>query len=262
MSEVSTTPRAPLHRGAIPVLGLGTWQLRGQEGYEAVRTALDLGYRHIDTATMYDNEAEVGRAVRDSGVPREEVFVTTKLPPGNAGSERETLEQSLRLLGMDHVDLWLIHWPPDGDAAVPTWERFLALQEEGKAADVGVSNYGPDLIDELISGTGKAPAVNQVKWSPQRHDPARLRHSRDRGVVLEGYSPFRAGGLDEPVLSEIAGRHDVSPAQVVLRWHVQHDIVVIPKSARPERLASNADIFGFALTAEDMARIDQLSEQI
>jgi 2,5-diketo-D-gluconate reductase A len=257
----ATTHALPLTSGGrIPILGLGTWQLSGAEAYETVRTALDLGYRHLDTATMYGNEAEIGSALADSGVPREDVFVTTKLPAEAVGREQETLEASLRAVGTDYVDLWLIHWPPNGDAAVPTWEAFLELRRSGAARDVGVSNYGPELIDELIAATAVAPAVNQVKWSPVRYDAARLAHSRERGVVLEGYSPFRAGRLDDPVLEEIAALHGVSTAQVVLRWHVEHGVVVIPKSARPERLASNLDVFGFSLSAEEVARIDGLSE--
>lgn len=244
---------------AMPLLGLGTWQLRGEQGYAAVRHALEVGYRHIDTATVYRNEAEVGRAVKDSGVPREQVFITTKLPPDDAGRERETLQASLDALGTDHVDLWLVHWPPDEKAGVGTWEQLLTLRELGLAGDVGVSNYSPAQIDELVDTTGVAPAVNQIKWSPSLFDARRLAHSRERGVVLEGYSPFKAGRLDDPVLEEIAAAHGVSPAQVVLRWHIEHDVVCIPKSARPERIESNFDVFGFSLSADEIARIDALS---
>ncbi len=244
--------------GRIPLLGLGTWQLRGEECYRAVRTALDLGYRHLDTATIYGNEAEVGRAVADSGVPREDIFLTTKLPKEAAGKEAETLETSLDTLGLDYVDLWLIHSPPRGKAAVPTWEQLLALRGTGRARAVGVSNYGPDLVDELVAATGVAPAVNQIRWSPFLFDAERLAHSRDRGVVLEGYSPFRASQLDHPVLREIAGAHEVTPAQVVLRWHLEHGVVTIPKSANPERLAANADVFGFSLGEDETARLDAL----
>lgn len=243
----------------MPLLGLGTWQLRRQECYDGVLRALDVGYRLVDTATAYSNEREVGRAVRESGLPRDEVFVTTKLPPDDAGRERAVIETSLDAMGLDHVDLWLVHWPPDGQAAPDVWERLLEIREDGLAREVGVSNYSPAQIDELVDATGAAPSVNQIPWSPREYDADRLVHSRDRGVVLEGYSPFRGSDLDDPVLNDIASAHDKSPAQVVLRWHVEHGVVVIPKSARAERIASNFDIFDFALTEEEVRRIDGLS---
>lgn len=242
--------------GQIPLLGFGTWQLPGAEAYDPVRTALQLGYRHLDTATMYRNEADIGRALRDSEVARAEVFVTTKLPPEQAGDARATLERSLSALGVDAVDLWLLHWPPSDSVAA--WRSMLALRDEGLAAAVGVSNFSPEQIDELLSETGQAPAVNQIKWSPAIFDRSRLEHSRAAGVVLEGYSPFRSGTLDDPVLVEIAEAHSRTPAQVVLRWHLEHGVVVIPKSAQPERIEANFDIFDFTLDADEMARIDAL----
>jgi 2,5-diketo-D-gluconate reductase A len=245
--------------GAMPLVGLGTWQMRGARCQAAVRAALEVGYRHIDTATMYGNEREVGRAVRDSGVPREQVFVTTKLPPGAAGRERRTLDDSLRALGVDHVDLWLVHWPPRGRALVSTWRELLAARDQGLARAVGVSNYSPAQLDELTAATGATPQVNQIPWAPTRHDPALLAEHRRRGVVLEGYSPFKNTDLRHPLLVEIATRHGVTPAQVVVRWHVDHQVVVIPKSATPERIAANFDVFGFSLTEEELARVDGLS---
>jgi 2,5-diketo-D-gluconate reductase A len=253
-------PTVALDRaGAMPLVGLGTWQMRGARCQAAVRAALEVGYRHIDTATIYGNEREVGRAVRDSGVPREQVFVTTKLPPGNAGRERSTLTESLRALGMDHVDLWLVHWPPRARALVPTWEALLAARDQGLARAVGVSNYSPARLDELIDATGQAPQVNQIPWAPALHDAALLDAHRRRGVVLEGYSPFKNTDLRHPVLADIAARHGVTPAQVVVRWHVDHQVVVIPKSANPGRIAANFDVFGFSLGDEELGRIDGLS---
>jgi diketogulonate reductase-like aldo/keto reductase len=243
----------------MPLVGLGTWALTGKKGYEAIRYGLEVGYRHIDTATMYRNEAEVGQAVRDSGVSRADVFVTTKLPPERAGRERETLTASLRALGMEHVDLWLVHWPPRRPAMVSTWQEFLAAQRDGLARAVGVSNFSTSQIDDLVKETGETPAVNQIPWSPWEHHPGRLAESAARGVVVEGYSPLARSRLSDPVLAEIAAAHNVTPAQVVLRWHLEHDIVVIPKSARPERIKSNLDIFGFTLTADEITRIDALS---
>ncbi len=254
------TPTVALAGGvAMPVLGLGTAGLLGETGYVALRDALDAGYRSIDTATAYRNEAEVGRAVRDSGVDRAEVFVTTKLPPEEAGRETAVLDESLRALGVDHVDLWLVHWPPAGRAAVATWEAFLAAREAGKARAVGVSNHSLGQVDELTAATGVAPAVNQIPWSPPRHDPATLAASRERGVVVEGYGPLSGTDLADPALAGIAAAHQVSAAQVVLRWHVQHGVVAIPRSGDPARLRANLDVWGFELTAAQMAAVDALA---
>lgn len=243
----------------MPLVGLGTWALTSKKGYEAIRYALDVGYRHVDTATMYRNEAEVGQAVRDSGVSRTDVFVTTKLPPERAGRERETLTASLRALGLEYVDLWLVHWPPRRQAMVSTWQGFLAAQRDGLARAVGVSNFSTPQIDDLVKETGETPAVNQIPWSPWEHVPGRLAESAARGVVVEGYSPLARSRLRDPVLADIAAAHNATPAQVVLRWHLEHNIVVIPKSAQPERIRSNLDIFGFTLTADEIARIDSLA---
>jgi 2,5-diketo-D-gluconate reductase A len=242
---------------AMPLIGFGTWQVRGRRGHEAIRYALEIGYRHVDTATMYGNEAEVGQALRDSGLRREDVFVTTKLPPSRAGAERATIEASLRALGLEYVDLWLVHWPPGARELVATWREFLAVRDEGLARAVGVSNYSIRQLDTLIDATGQPPAVNQIPWSPALHDPRQLGEMRRRGVVVEGYSPLKGTNLRDRVLVEIAGRYGVTAAQVVLRWHVQHRIVAIPKSMRRERIAANADLFGFELSDEDMARIDR-----
>jgi diketogulonate reductase-like aldo/keto reductase len=208
---------------------------------------------------MYRNERDVGRAVRDSGVPREQVFVTTKLPPGDAGRERRTLDNSLRALGMDYVDLWLVHWPPPARALVSTWKELLAVRDQGLVRAVGVSNYSTAQLDELIAATGEAPQVNQVPWAPALYDAALADAHRQRGVALEGYSPFKNTDLGHPVLAEIAARHQVTPAQVVLRWHLDHEVVVIPKSATPERITANFDVFGFSLSDEELHRIDGLS---
>jgi diketogulonate reductase-like aldo/keto reductase len=242
----------------MPLVGFGTWRVTGREGYAAIRHALDVGYRHLDTATMYGNEELVGRAVRDSGIAREEVFLTTKLLPGDAGQERQSLARSLAALGVDYVDLWLIHWPPDSDAGVSTWREFLAARDDGLARSVGVSNYSTRELDDLIDATGEAPAVNQIRWSSSLYDPVTLAENRERGVVVEGYSPFKSTDLADPVLVEIARAYGVSAPQVVLRWHLQHGIPVIPKSVTPERIASNFDVFGFSLSDDEIRRIDAL----
>ncbi|GLZ09259.1 putative oxidoreductase [Actinomadura sp. NBRC 104412] len=241
---------------ALPLIGFGTWQLRSKAAYESVRAALDIGYRHVDTATLYRNESEVGRAVKDSGVDREQVFITTKLRPSDARHARRSLESSLRLLDTGYVDLWLVHWPPGRDELVPTWEELLSAQDEGLARNVGVSNYSPAQIDLLTKATGRQPAVNQIPWSPAQHDPALLEEHRRRGVVVEGYSGLKNTDLRHPVLTGIAQRHGVTTAQVVLRWHLEHDIVILPRSSRRERIAANVDLEGFDLTPEDVSAID------
>jgi 2,5-diketo-D-gluconate reductase A len=259
MTQTPHSPAVTLSGGvAMPLVGFGTWQLRGRRCYEAVRLALETGYRHIDTATMYGNEGEVGRALIGSGIDRRDVFVTTKLPSGAVGRERATITASLRALGTDHVDLWLVHWPPGGRARPEVWRELLAARDSGLARAVGVSNYSIRQIDELIGATGQAPAVNQIPWSPSRYDPGVLAASRQRNVVVEGYSPLKGTNLRDGTLAEIASRHGVTPAQVVLRWHVEHGIPVIPKSADRGRIAANFDLFSFALSREEMARIDGL----
>jgi 2,5-diketo-D-gluconate reductase A len=259
MSRAPQIPSVTLPGGGrMPLLGFGTWQIRGRRAYEATAAALDAGYRHIDTATMYGNEAEVGRALRDSGLDRGDVFVTTKLPPSRAGQERATLSASLRALGTEYVDLWLVHWPPPARSLVPVWQELLALRGEGAARAVGVSNYSIAQMEVLIRATGQAPAANQITWGPTLYDAGLLAASRGLGVVVEGYSPLKNTNLADPVLVEIAARHGVTPAQVVLRWHIEHEVVVIPKSARPARIAANIDLFGFALTADEVAAIDGL----
>jgi diketogulonate reductase-like aldo/keto reductase len=244
---------------AIPLLGLGTWQLHERNTEPIVTRALEIGYRHIDTATMYGNEAQIGRALAASGVPRAEIFVTTKLPPRRAGHEAATLAASLEALQTDYVDLWLIHWPPRGGASRDVWRRFIEARDRGLARAIGVSNYDLSQLDELVEDSGVPPAVNQIPWSPFQHDPSVLDAHRRRRVVLEGYSPFKRSQLSHAVLREVAAEHSVTAAQVVLRWHVQHGIVVIPKTATPARLVENFDIQGFTLSEAELRRLDGLS---
>ena len=253
-----TTPTLPLPGGAIPVLGLGTWQSEGSEAELAVSAALTLGYHHVDTATGYGNEAQVGRALAARGIDRDAVFLTTKLPPDHAGRERQTLMESLAALGTDHLDLWLVHWPPGGEARPDVWQRFREARDEGLVRSIGVSNYSIAQIDELGAATGEAPAVNQIPYSPADHDPALLAAHRDRGVVVEGYSPLKRTPLDAAPVVAAARAHGVTPAQVVLRWHVEHDVVVIPKTVRRERLEENLGALGFSLTPDEVAAIDAL----
>lgn len=259
----NTSPSVPddsvsLTSGAsMPLLGFGTWQLEGAEATEATAVALETGYRHLDTATVYGNEAEVGRALRESDVTRDEVFVTTKCPPNRAGRELDTLRQSLDALGTDHVDLWLIHWPGDGDD-VDMWKAFVEARDAGLARDIGVSNFDTARVDRVSDATGSAPAVNQVEWSPLLFDRTVPEEHRSRGVALEGYSALRGGTLDHPAIAEVAERLGRTPAQVIIRWHLQHGVVVIPKSRQADRIRSNADVAGFELSADDMSAIDAL----
>jgi 2,5-diketo-D-gluconate reductase A len=243
---------------SLPTIGFGTWQITGRSAYESTRTALDVGYRHIDTATMYGNEDQIGRALRDSGLDRAEVFITTKLPPSHAGRERQTLDASLKALGVDYVDLWLIHWPPARGKSLPTWVSFLEQREAGRIRTAGVSNYDTGLIDELVRETGETPVVNQVAWSPAQHQAKFLDGMRERRVVVEGYSSLKNTPLDDPRLVAIAAAHGVTVPQVVLRWQLHHDIVIIPKSTREERMRENLAVLDFSLTAEEIATIDSL----
>jgi 2,5-diketo-D-gluconate reductase A len=259
-----TTPEVPtdavtLDSGAaMPLLGFGTWQIKGGQAVEATAAALAAGYRHLDTATVYGNEGEVGRALAESGVAREDVFVTTKCPPNRAGRELDTLRQSLDLLGVDAVDLWLVHWPAGGATDLDLWRAFTGAREAGLARDIGVSNFDAARLDALAEATGVQPTVNQVEWSPLLFDPSVLAAHRERGVALEGYSALRGGTLDHPVIREVADRAGRTTAQVIIRWHLQHGVVVIPKSRNADRIAANADVAGFELSDADMATLDGL----
>jgi diketogulonate reductase-like aldo/keto reductase len=261
VSDAPEVPTVPLAGGGqLPLVGFGTWKLKGYRAEAAVTAALADGYRHLDTAVMYGNEAEIGTALGNSGLAREQVFITTKIRPSDAGQEPAVLRRSLRALRVDYVDLWLIHWPPRRRAGSrQLWNELRRLRDENLVRDIGVSNYDLAQIDDLIESTGEAPAVNQVPWSPARYDPDLLEGHRARGVVLEGYSPLKGTELNHPVLTDIARAHGVSAAQVVLRWHVDHAIPVIPKSQRPERIAANLDLLGFALTDAEVASIDRLT---
>ena len=241
--------------GRMPLLGFGTWQIKGADVAPATSAALRAGYRHFDTATMYGNEGELGSALADGGVDRSELFVTTKLPGNDAGRPEQTLDESLRKLQTSYVDLWLIHWPTGDD--VRLWDAFVRARESGRARDIGVSNFSLAQIDELTSA-GVTPAVNQIRWSPLLFDAAVLAGHRERGVVLEGYSALRGGTLGHPVIAEIASRLGRTTPQVILRWHLQHGVVAIPKSQTEERIAANADLAGFELSDADMATLDGL----
>jgi len=242
----------------MPVLGLGVYQMApGRETEQAIEWAFEAGYRHIDTAMMYRNEESVGAAIRRSGLPRDEVFVTTKILPTRRNA-REQLEQSLRKLGLDHVDLYLIHWPlPLGNASL--WRRLESLRESGLAREIGVSNFGRRRLESLLPEAALQPAVNQVQFNPFRYRRSLLEYCREQGIVFEAYSPLARGkGLDDKAIVAVAERHGRTQAQVLLRWAVQHGAIVIPKSSREGRIRENAQIFDFELSADDMRALDAL----
>jgi 2,5-diketo-D-gluconate reductase A len=241
----------------MPVLGLGVWQVPdGPECENAVRWALEAGYRHIDTAQAYGNEASVGRALHDSGVPREEVFITTKFHPASADPVAE-VEQSLRLLGVDQVDLYIIHWPRGG--ATWAWPGMEQAQRSGYARSIGVSNFSADELAQVAAIATIAPVVNQVQFSPFEYRRALLDACSERDVALVAYSPLGTGRyLKHATVAPIAERLQRTPAQVLLRWCLQRDVLVIPKSVNRERIAQNAEIFDFVLSDADMATIDDL----
>jgi diketogulonate reductase-like aldo/keto reductase len=243
----------------MPMLGLGVWQVpNGPECVNAVRSALELGYRHIDTAQAYGNEESVGRALHDSGVPREEVFITTKFYPAREDPAAEAAD-SLRRLGVDQVDLYVIHWPQGG----PTWAwpGMERARELGYARSIGVSNFSVNELEEATAAASVAPAVNQVQFSPFEYRRALLGACRQRGVALEAYSPLGTGRhLSDETVTRTAQHAGRTPAQVLLRWCVQHELPVITKSTHRERIEENAQIFDFALSDEDMAGLDALDE--
>lgn len=253
-------PAAALEQGRMPLLGFGTWQISDSESTEATTMALEAGYRHLDTATVYRNEAGIGRALAAAGLPREAVFVTTKLPPDRAARARRTLEESLTKLGVDYVDLWLIHWPPRNGDSPGIWAELVRAQADGLARSIGVSNYSLAQIDELTQATGVTPAVNQIRWAPVLYDAGLVTGLAERGVVLEGYSPFKVSNLADPTLVRIAEAHDATPAQVIVAWHVAHGFVVIPKSVRRERIEANAAGVRLELGDEEVAAIDGLGD--
>jgi 2,5-diketo-D-gluconate reductase A len=259
-----TVPTLRLNDGhAIPQIGLGTWPLGDDEVAPVVVTAIEAGYRHIDTAYRYGNERGVGRGIRDSGIPREEIFVTTKLDGEFQGEDRAIagLDESLRRLELDYVDLLLIHWPlPRRDQYVSTWKTFEQLVAAGKARSIGVSNFKPAHIDRLLAETTIRPAANQIQMNPRITRPDQRAYDRAHEIVTVAWSPVGQGSdlLADPVLATIAAKYGKTPAQVVLRWHIELGVVAIPKSANPERIAQNIDIFDFALTGAEVAAISAL----
>ncbi|WP_228493801.1 MULTISPECIES: aldo/keto reductase [unclassified Rathayibacter] len=259
-----SVPLLPLNDGrAIPQIGLGVYKIGDAEASRVVASAIEAGYRHVDTATLYANERGVGEGIRASGLPREQVFVTTKVWNDDHGFD-ETLaafDRSLELLGTDYVDLYLVHWPiPSRDRYVDTYRALERLRQEGRARSIGVSNFAIEHLERLLDETGVVPAVNQVELHPRLPQDELLAFDSAHGIVTQAWSPLARGRLlDDPVLAGLAAAHGVSPAQVVLRWHVQRGVGVIPKSADPGRIRQNLDVFGFELDADEMAALAGLA---
>jgi len=248
---------------SIPQIGFGTSPLNDRDVVPAILAALEAGYRHIDTAYRYNNEKGVGQGVRESGIPRGDLFVTTKLDGPFQGDDRAIggLEESLRRLGMEYVDLLLIHWPlPQREQYVSTWQTFETLLAAGKTRSIGLSNFKPAHIDRLLAETSVRPAVNQIQLNPRITRPDQRAYDSEQGIVTEAWSPLGAGNdlLREPTLVSIAEKYGKTPAQIVLRWHIELGIVAIPRSANPRRIAENIDIFDFSLTDAETALISAL----
>jgi 2,5-diketo-D-gluconate reductase A len=248
----------------IPRIGLGVWQTPNADVARAVSAALQTGYRHVDTAAAYDNEEGVGEGIRASGVPRDAVFVTTKVWNSDQGYDRaqRAIDASLKRLKLDHVDLILIHWPaPRRDLYLDTWRALIRAKEEGKAKSIGVSNFDCEQLDRIIGETNVTPVLNQIEVHP-RFQQRRLREANlERGVRTESWSPLGQGALlEDPIIGRVAKKHHRTPAQVVIRWHLDNGLIVIPKSVHPERIKQNYDVFGFELDAEDLAAIERLDD--
>ncbi len=259
-----TIPLRTLNDGnEIPAIGLGTYKLKGEDGITSVMTALECGYRLIDTALNYENETEVGEAIRRSGLPREEITLTTKLPGRFHGTEetRAGFQQSLANLGVDYVDLLLIHWPiPRVDKYRETWQSMVHLQQEGLIRSIGVSNFTQDHLRQIIAETGVTPAVNQIELHPYFPQATMRAFHAEHGIQTQSWSPLahRRSLLEEPDVVAVAQAHSVSPSQAVRRWHVQLGSIPIPKSATASRQRENSDIFGFELTEDEVSSISSL----
>jgi methylglyoxal/glyoxal reductase len=257
-------PTIKLNNGVeIPQVGLGVYEAAaGDETRRAVRTALEVGYRHVDTARIYGNESDVGAAIRESGVPREQLFVTTKLWNSDQGNAKSAaaFEGSLKRLGLEYVDLYLIHWPVQG-ARGDSWRELEKLLAAGKCRAIGVSNYTIRHLEELLATSDVVPAVNQVELSPFLSQKALVDFCAAKNVVVEAYSPLvKAQRMKHPTLVKVAASYQKTPAQILVRWSMQHGLVVIPKSVKKERIAENFGVFDFTIGADDMRQLDALDE--
>jgi 2,5-diketo-D-gluconate reductase A len=264
-AAIDSVPRVPLTDGnSIPMLGFGVWQVSNEEVVPVVTEAIRAGYRSIDTAQGYDNEEGVGRAIQEADVDRAELFVTSKLRTKSMGYDEALrgYEESLRRLGLEQLDMFLIHWPvPKLDRYVDTWKALVRLREEGRVRTIGVSNFLPEHVQRIVGETGVTPAVNQIELHPEYQQREVRAFHRTQQIQLESYSPLGSGAvLDNPIIGKLAKKHGKSPAQVIIRWHLQEGLVVIPKSVTPSRIRENLEVFDFRLDDEDLAEITTLDD--
>ena len=264
-TDSGIAPTIELSRSQMPRVGLGTGPLRGDDAVTTVAEALYAGYRLVDTAFAYGNEAEVGRGLASSGVPREDVFITTKFnkQSHSVAGVHQAFADSSRLLGVDYLDLLMIHWPlPAHDHYVDAWRGLVELLEKGDVRAIGMSNFKPAHLDRLVAETGVTPDVNQIQLNPRLARVETRAYNAAHGIVTESWSPLGPGSdlLAEPIIVSLAERYTRTPAQIVLRWHIELGLVTIPKSSSPERLRTNIDIFDFGLSAEDIEAISSLDQ--
>lgn len=261
--ELNIDSRIELNNGIhIPIIGLGTWLLNGKSAYNAVSWALEMGYRLIDTATIYENEKKVGEAIHDSGISRNEIFITTKVWKSDQGYDNtiEAFNRSLKKLGLEYTDLYLIHWPVPGKS-VDTWKAMERLYDEGKTRAIGVSNYNLHFLTELLENANQIPTINQVEFSPFLYQKKLLEFCDSKGIKLEAYSPLTRGTkLKHPKVVEIAQKYNKSPAQILVRWGLQHNVIQIPKSGNEKHLKDNISVFDFYLNKSEIQELDNLNE--
>jgi 2,5-diketo-D-gluconate reductase A len=264
-SRWAEVPRIRLNDGnEIPQLGLGVWQVPQKETARVVLDAINAGYRHIDTAEGYGNEEGVGEAIRKSGVPRDDLFITSKLR--NGGHARDlalkSFDETMRKLGIEQLDLFLIHWPvPEKDKYVEAWQAMIDLQKEGRIRSIGVSNFNPDHLTRIMEATGVTPAVDQIELHPEFQQRDKRDFLKLHNIAIESWSPLGSGAvLDNPTLVRIGKKHKKSVAQTIIRWHLQEGLIVFPKSTHKERIEENIDVFDFELDADDMATIAGLDK--
>lgn len=265
--EIMMTKTLVLNNGVeIPKIGLGVWRARDDEAYQSVLTALQLGYRHIDTASIYENEEQVGQAIKDSGVPREDIFVTTKVWNDMQGYDTtlQAFEASLKRLQLDYVDLYLVHWPrPKKDMYIETYRALEALYEQGKVRAIGVSNFKIPHLQRLLDNTKIVPVLNQIECHPYFQQQDVKAFCKQYDIKIEAWAPImRAGTIfEDTTIQQLAQKYDKTPAQIILRWHLQEETIAIPKSVTPSRIAENFDVFDFELSADDMKLMAQLDRE-